>query len=150
MVQIQAIATPYDGYIFRSRLEARWAVFLNAQSIAWQYEVEGYRLANGLGYLPDFVIAQRRGPDAFLEIKPDFDSEPVQRDLETIRLKAKLLALGSGKTVYIVYGPPWAFYAEQHRGGTYRNVRRLFRDTWRSWLNYDDACKSAKQERFGT
>jgi hypothetical protein len=37
------IPTRYKGYHFRSRLEARWAVFFDALGLRWQYEVEGTR-----------------------------------------------------------------------------------------------------------
>jgi len=35
---ITAIPTEYAGCTFRSRLEARWAVFFDAMRIEWQYE----------------------------------------------------------------------------------------------------------------
>ena len=38
MSDIRAIETSYDGYRFRSRLEARWAVFFNEAGIEYQYE----------------------------------------------------------------------------------------------------------------
>lgn len=37
-----AIETVYKGYRFRSRLEARWAVFFDYLKIRWEYEPEGY------------------------------------------------------------------------------------------------------------
>lgn len=39
---MKAIVTEYGGYKFRSRLEARWTVFLDAVREPWEYEVEGY------------------------------------------------------------------------------------------------------------
>jgi hypothetical protein len=53
MGEISAIQTTYKGYRFRSRLEARWAVVLDALEIGWQYEPEGFATSAG-GYLPDF------------------------------------------------------------------------------------------------
>ncbi len=53
---VKAIETQYKGYRFRSRLEARWAVFFDALGIEWQYEVEGYELPDGTRYLPDFFL----------------------------------------------------------------------------------------------
>ena len=41
---IKAIETRYAGYRFRSRLEARWAVFFDTLGLKWQYEPEGYEL----------------------------------------------------------------------------------------------------------
>jgi hypothetical protein len=41
---IKAIETSYKGYRFRSRLEARWAIYFDAIGIPWQYEPEGFDL----------------------------------------------------------------------------------------------------------
>lgn len=49
------IQTRYKGYNFRSRLEARWAVFFDALGLAWEYEPEGFQLEAGW-YLPDFRV----------------------------------------------------------------------------------------------
>lgn len=61
---IKSIETRYAGCRFRSRLEARWAVFFDHLGIAWEYERQGYlckpRLTNPwdeageFPYLPDF------------------------------------------------------------------------------------------------
>jgi hypothetical protein len=63
---IRAIPTRYKGYHFRSRLEARWAVVLDALGICWRYEDQGYDLGHLGQYLPDFWL-----PDlnTFLEVK---------------------------------------------------------------------------------
>ena len=39
---IKAKETYYDGYRFRSRLEARWAVFFNNIGLEYEYEMEGF------------------------------------------------------------------------------------------------------------
>ena len=69
---MKAIQTEYKGYRFRSRLEARWAVFFDACGVAWEYEPEGYDLGNGLYYLPDFLLHGVRGRvagDLYVEVK---------------------------------------------------------------------------------
>jgi hypothetical protein len=53
---VQPIQTEYDGYKFRSRLEARWAVFFNYLDIDYRYEPEGFKLSNDEWYLPDFYL----------------------------------------------------------------------------------------------
>lgn len=53
---IKAVETVYKGYLFRSRLEARWAVFFDALGIQWEYEPEGLVLSDGSSYLPDFYL----------------------------------------------------------------------------------------------
>lgn len=55
----KAIETRYAGHRFRSRLEARWAIFFDTLGIPWQYEPEGFELAAGR-YLPDFYLPQQR------------------------------------------------------------------------------------------
>lgn len=66
MNNLKPIETTYNGYRFRSRLEARWAVFFDALGFSWEYEKEGFDL-NGTPYLPDFYIPQW---GAWVEIKP--------------------------------------------------------------------------------
>lgn len=52
----QAIETTYAGCRFRSRLEARWAVFFTSLGIEWEYEPQGFATSAG-AYLPDFRIS---------------------------------------------------------------------------------------------
>ena len=59
------IETLYAGCRFRSRLEARWAIFLDALGVLWEYEIEGFDL-DGLWYLPDFWLPSL---EAWLEVK---------------------------------------------------------------------------------
>jgi hypothetical protein len=66
--------TRYAGRRFRSRLEARWAVFFDAAPIwvPWRYEYEGILLPGIGGYLPDFEAGpftiEVKGEDARLDI----------------------------------------------------------------------------------
>lgn len=64
---IRAIETEYAGQRFRSRLEARWAVFMDALRVPWLYEPEGFELPSGARYLPDFWLPEMA---TWLEIKP--------------------------------------------------------------------------------
>jgi len=61
-----SIPTFYRAQTFRSRLEARWAVFMDVLDVRWYYEYEGFELESGR-YVPDFWL-----PDLnrWLEIKP--------------------------------------------------------------------------------
>ncbi len=54
--KLKPIETEYHGYKFRSRLEARWAVFFDTAGVEWEYEPEGFELPSGLRYLPDFRL----------------------------------------------------------------------------------------------
>lgn len=104
---MKAIETVYRGYRFRSRLEARWAVFFDELGLEWQYEPEGFDLPSGL-YLPDFFIpfhpshtlAQRHpGAGYWVEVK---GREPDRR--ETALLCE--LAAATGHSSYLVIGAP--------------------------------------------
>lgn len=74
---IKPIETRYKGYRFRSRLEARWAVFFDAMGLEWEYEPEGfdfrefpYNFGDNLPklYLPDFKI---NGLNWYVEVKAE-------------------------------------------------------------------------------
>ncbi len=56
MQTIKSIPTKYSGHIFRSRLEAKVAVFFDVLSLSWEYEPEGYDLPMNGWYLPDFLL----------------------------------------------------------------------------------------------
>ena len=79
------IQTAYKGYRFRSRLEARWAVFFDACGVDWEYEPEGYDLGDGLLYLPDFLlhgVEGRAQGDLYVEVKgimTETDAEKIIR-----------------------------------------------------------------------
>lgn len=61
------IQTRYAGCHFRSRLEARYAVFFDRLGIQWEYEPEGYETPYGR-YLPDFLL--HLPTPALFEVKP--------------------------------------------------------------------------------
>ncbi len=96
---IKAIETKYKGYKFRSRLEARWAVFFDALGIKWEYEKEGYALGDAGLYLPDFWLPGISG-GAWIEIKGEY---PTDAEL----IKAEALCDATKKDVYVFVGPPW-------------------------------------------
>lgn len=52
---VKEIDTNYKGYNFRSRLEVRYAVFLDSFNEKWYYEVEGCELKSGW-HLLDFWL----------------------------------------------------------------------------------------------
>ena len=68
---MKPIETEYNGFLFRSRLEARWAVFFDTLNVKYGYETEGFEV-NGVRYLPDFYL-----PDynCWIEIKPRIINE---------------------------------------------------------------------------
>lgn len=91
---IKAIETVYAGYRFRSRLEARWAVFFDALNIRYEYEKEGFDLGDGMRYLPDFWLPEQR---CWIEIKGQAPTEEEQD-------KAARLNEATDHPVFIFWG----------------------------------------------
>ncbi len=99
MNNIKAIETLYNGYKFRSRLEARWAVFFDAVGSKWEYEKEGFDL-NGTYYLPDFYLPEW---SAWVEIKPKVFAEESKGHDNCILLSK----VTSPDRVLMISGNPW-------------------------------------------
>lgn len=95
---IRPIETEYNGYRFRSRLEARWAVFMDALSIPYVYEPEGFEM-EGMRYLPDFWLP---GLNYWVEVKP---TSPNAEERE----KAERLAAGTNFPVLFLIDVPAVF-----------------------------------------
>lgn len=104
---IQALETGYAGHLFRSRLEARWAVFFDALKIPWEYEAERYQLPSGK-YLPDFWLPRQ---ELFYEVKGVAPTVAYRRLLEE-------LSVGTGHRVALAVGsiPDPARYAPGSEG----------------------------------
>lgn len=107
---MRVLETTYKGYRFRSRLEARWAVFLDTLGIPYQYETEGYELGNGLFYLPDFYLPYQ---NCFVEIK----GIPPNEEEEA---KASGLAQDLGRPIYIFWGEVPDTQGKHHADSAYK------------------------------
>ena len=94
-MNIKAIETSYGGYRFRSRLEARWAVFFDSMKWEWEYEKEGFNLG-GICYLPDFWLPKI---GAWAEVKPE-RLKRIERE------KCQALADLTESPVILLVGPP--------------------------------------------
>lgn len=71
---ISSKPTVYRGITFRSRLEARWAIFLenSASVLKWTYEPATYHLLpQNWDYTPDFRVWHKSGNTFDLEVKPN-------------------------------------------------------------------------------
>lgn len=104
--EIKAIETVYKGYRFRSRLEARWAVFFDSLNVKWEYEPEGFKFEASkyygmeeTFYLPDFYLPDF---DLYVEIKPCELSELETYKCERLRDK-------TDKPVIALIGTPGQF-----------------------------------------
>lgn len=78
---MKVIPTKFNGVLFRSRLEARWAVFFDALMLKWEFEPEGFILSDGTRYLPDFRVISTDGRSNYYEIKPLGVSRGVSKAL---------------------------------------------------------------------
>lgn len=110
MQTLKAIETVYRGYRFRSRLEARWAVFFDALGLKWEYEKEGYDLGPAGLYLPDFWLVDVK---MWAEVKPSREGDD--------QVKCVALACATGFACLLLDGPPtykeyWAGEAEGEIG----------------------------------
>jgi len=99
MLAIRAIDTSYNGYWFRSRLEARWAVFLDSAKIEYKYEYQGYK-SGKYRYLPDFRLPTFQGLEQYWEVKPKW---PTEEEIE----KAIMLCIGLQRPVCFLVGDVW-------------------------------------------
>lgn len=107
---MKAIETNYKGYRFRSRTEARWAIFFDAVGVSYQYEPEGFDLGEHGCYLPDFRIPS---VNAWIEIK---GVAPTANELElAFRLHEQETGYedSDAATVYCLYGQMRDLIAER-------------------------------------
>jgi len=88
----RAIETKYKGYRFRSRLEARWAVFFDTLGVKWEYEKEGFDLGKVGKYLPDFWLPEF---NCWIEVKGE---KPTAE--EVIKLMFLIYSQANKQKVY--------------------------------------------------
>ena len=150
---LKAINTEYKGYRFRSRLEARWAVFFDACGVEWEYEPEGYDLGDGIYYLPDFLlhgVAGRAGGNLYVEVKgnmSDADAEKINRFISIGAAEAK--DYGKIQTAILIDLDYFAAHPGINRDGKFE----LFGDDSNYLCDMDEsateaAYRKARQARF--
>ena len=121
MSRVRAIETQYKGYRMRSRLEARWAVFLDSAGIKWLYENESLevQLARGqrsMWWLPDFELPEL---EQYVEVKGFLSKEEAAR---LLLLASGVSDCSEGKDVVVLgqvhepNGARWATQLHFHRG----------------------------------
>ena len=102
---MNAIETVYKGFRFRSRLEARWAVFFDALKIRWQYEPQGFeKVLNTeegdevIRYLPDFYLPTQK---IWVEVKGCMDEKHADKLGRFLDFECPLpYFIGSAKNSY--------------------------------------------------
>lgn len=129
-MNIKPIETYYDGYRFRSRLEARWAVFFNAQKIRYEYEPEGFRLRDGSKYLPDFYL-----PDfcMYVEVKSEEAFKIVQSKNDCISFESNREKCDRYAVFSHDFGRSWICYmvCVRRPSSLFIRKRQISRRTWK-------------------
>ncbi|MBS3928323.1 MAG: hypothetical protein KGZ65_07910 [Sphingomonadales bacterium] len=101
MREVEAIKTVHNGISFRSRTEARWAVFFDTLGLSFEYEKTHFDLPDSQRYLPDFFLPEL---NAWFEVKAENDAIVTEE-----AYKARLLAASKpGIRVWLAIGPPRA------------------------------------------
>lgn len=148
---MRAIETRYKQRLFRSRLEARYAVLFDALGIqAWEYEPEGFILSDGTRYLPDFWLPVNGNPEwgYWIEVKPTPPSSAEIAKLEG-------LVRESGHEGWFLIGQPGEGTAIRIGTESWANVQQRWAAplvrctahpvTGEAWLR---AVRSALSARF--
>lgn len=98
---IRALPATFNDIRFRSRTEARWAVFMTELGVEWHYEYEGFALPSGY-YLPDFWLPKTDG-GCFVEVKGQ-DLTWIRGDPEVRILQE--LAEETKRNLFLFVGTP--------------------------------------------
>lgn len=102
---MNVIPTFYNGIEYRSKTEARWAVFLNDVGVKSQYEPECFILPGGYKYMPDFYIPDYKG---WIEVKGTTFTKKEKWKCEQLCLITKqTVMMADGWPDYLSYN---AFY----------------------------------------
>lgn len=89
--KIKPIETYYNDNRFRSRLEARWAVFFDTLGIKYEYEPEGFKMSDGTLYLPDFYLPES---NQFFEVKGIMTEVDMHKITQFIKDSGRPCAIG--------------------------------------------------------
>lgn len=146
---LKPIETCYKGYRFRSRLEARWAVFFDALNLQWEYEKEGYDLGEVGWYLPDFWLPEW---EHWIEVKPRIPTEDEMN-------KAKALVAQGGFPLIFLHNPEPVVFTFQRKlsddktltarvSGLYRYITPDSNSIDSMWFDICPYCGKAVYGRF--
>lgn len=126
---MKAIETRYAGCRFRSRLEARWAVFFDTLGVPWEYEPQGFDLPSGR-YLPDFWLPSISSWYEVKGTKPTDDESKLAHDLADATGHRVLVAWGSIPWGTDEYGKPHDFDWNDRRHDIWLNGNNDYDYTW--------------------
>lgn len=133
---MKPIETVYNGYRFRSRLEARWAVFFDTCGVTWEYEPEGFELPNGEKYLPDFRVynCEERAPETmWIEVKGEMTHDDASKILSFIgRLPRENSTEHSG-FIHAYYENAILVVGDIPRGETFEEILVSQKNQWAAY-----------------
>lgn len=117
---VPAIATMYNGTLFRSRLEARWAAMFDALKWPWEYEPIDLDY-----YIPDFILLFEASHVA-VEVKPETEIANLRKHaMAAVQAGWRKEVLALGATLF--EGDKVGICAEPIGGGEYiTGPARLF------------------------
>lgn len=137
----KAIKTKYKEVWFKSRLEAHWAEYFDAQETEWKYEPEQVQIDSFRFYTYDFYIRVKGEDDTsygvLCEVKPTWDQATDDTRL------TRLSEISGNVCVYLIGEPP---------------LRGVVRDRWGvlrteavhihegEWLNMWDPSRGTLQD----
>lgn len=104
----KSIDTFYNGYKFRSRTEARWAIFFDELNIAYDYEPQGFELGD-VRYLPDFHLTNGLIFHQFEPTQPDqvwVEIKPAGELSESERVKIAGFVRQTDGHILLISGQP--------------------------------------------
>ena len=143
MAVVSAIQTHYDGFHFRSRLEARWAVFFNTAGIGWDYEPEGIVVTHRhrpIKYLPDFWLHTGQWAEVKGMLEPD-------RFIRLMAIANGLSDCGRGNDLVVFGDIPrsrdvrWPIQLHRHEG-------RLWGVPWHAGPECPIPCRAIPEEKI--
>lgn len=136
---IKAHPTKYKGVQFRSRLEARWAVFFDL--VGWKWEYEPIDLP---GWSPDFRVefkcshSECNGSHSLLvEIKPyfdllDFQNHPCLDYPYGVKYGGRGQRIPADASAAFGANPRISYWEMQHgSGGGVAHIREWVRGDWK-------------------
>lgn len=113
VAEVRALPTKYNGHLFRSRLEARWAVFFDELNTPWRYESQGMHFPAGVyshdesdmsgstitldrdwNYLPDFYLPELNSWFEVKGVNPSDDYRSMLHVTEWETNRIVILAVG--------------------------------------------------------
>lgn len=99
---MKPIPTEFEGVQFRSRLEARWAVFFSAMEIPYVYEPRPFNIQNLGIYCPDFLLLNGQ---YLAEVKPEWPTS-----LEILKARGAIPLANVIGTIILIGQPEYKGY----------------------------------------